>query len=110
MDQLIFASFSHTYVWYEVGMLKVPARLYTSCDRRKRERNLAEAKSVISKQTRGVKQQGVPALERFNTTKYTVESENAVPEVPPIKIKLPTTLSFEEPINSKYKRWLELKP
>ena len=24
MDQLIFASFSHTYYWYEVGMLKVP--------------------------------------------------------------------------------------
>ena len=25
MDQLIFASFSHTPYWYEVGMLKVPA-------------------------------------------------------------------------------------
>ena len=25
MDQLIFASFSHTHYWYEVGMLKVPA-------------------------------------------------------------------------------------
>ena len=25
MDQLIFASLSHTYYWYEVGMLKVPA-------------------------------------------------------------------------------------
>ena len=24
MDQLIFASFSHTHYWYEVGMLKVP--------------------------------------------------------------------------------------
>ena len=25
MDQLIFASLSHTYYWYEMGMLKVPA-------------------------------------------------------------------------------------
>ena len=25
MDQLIFASLSHTHDWYEVGMLKVPA-------------------------------------------------------------------------------------
>ena len=25
MDQLIFASLSHTQYWYEVGMLKVPA-------------------------------------------------------------------------------------
>ena len=25
MDQLIFASLSHTHHWYEVGMLKVPA-------------------------------------------------------------------------------------
>ena len=25
MDQLIFASLSHTHYWYEVGMLKVPA-------------------------------------------------------------------------------------
>ena len=25
MDQLIFASFSHTHYWYEVGMLKAPA-------------------------------------------------------------------------------------
>ena len=25
MDQLIFASFSHTHYWHEVGMLKVPA-------------------------------------------------------------------------------------
>ena len=24
MDQLIFASLSHTHYWYEVGMLKVP--------------------------------------------------------------------------------------
>ena len=26
MDQLICASLSHTYYWYEVGMLKVPAK------------------------------------------------------------------------------------
>ena len=26
MDQLIFASLSHTYCWHEVGMLKVPAK------------------------------------------------------------------------------------
>ena len=25
MDQLIFASLSHTHYWYEVGMLKVPS-------------------------------------------------------------------------------------
>ena len=24
MDQLIFASLSHTHYWYEVGMLKIP--------------------------------------------------------------------------------------
>ena len=29
MDQLIFASLSHTRYWYEVGMLKVPAVQYT---------------------------------------------------------------------------------
>ena len=28
MDQLIFASLSHTHYWYEVGMLKVPAVQY----------------------------------------------------------------------------------
>ena len=28
MDQLIFASLSHTHYWYEVGMLKVPAYDY----------------------------------------------------------------------------------
>ena len=28
MDQLIFASLSHTHYWYEVGMLKVPAIFY----------------------------------------------------------------------------------
>ena len=28
MDQLIFASLSHTHYWYEVGMLKVPAGYY----------------------------------------------------------------------------------
>ena len=27
MDQLIFASLSHTHYWYDVGMLKVPAVL-----------------------------------------------------------------------------------
>ena len=27
MDQLIFASLSHTHYWYEVGMLKVPYTL-----------------------------------------------------------------------------------
>ena len=32
MDQLIFASLSHTHYWYEVGMLKVPAVYrYTVC-------------------------------------------------------------------------------
>ena len=28
MDQLIFASLSHTHYWYDVGMLKVPAVIY----------------------------------------------------------------------------------
>ena len=28
MDQLIFASLSHTHYWHEVGMLKVPAIIY----------------------------------------------------------------------------------
>ena len=26
MDQLIYASFSYTHCWYEVGMLKVPTK------------------------------------------------------------------------------------
>ena len=30
MDQVIFASLSHTHYWYEVGMLKVPARNHVS--------------------------------------------------------------------------------
>ena len=30
MDQLIFASLSHTYYWYEVGMLKVPYYVWLS--------------------------------------------------------------------------------
>ena len=30
MDQLIFASLSHTHYWYEVGMLKVPAYILRS--------------------------------------------------------------------------------
>ena len=29
MDQLIFASLSHTHYWYEIGMLKVPACLHS---------------------------------------------------------------------------------
>ena len=28
MDQIIFASLSHTHYWHEVGMLKVPAIIY----------------------------------------------------------------------------------
>ena len=31
MDQLIFASLSHTHYWYEVGMLKVPAMYVYVC-------------------------------------------------------------------------------
>ena len=31
MDQLIFASLSHTHYWYEVGMLKVPAVYILQC-------------------------------------------------------------------------------
>ena len=31
MDQLIFASLSHTHYWYEVGMLKVPAVELSGC-------------------------------------------------------------------------------
>ena len=27
MDQIIYTSLSHTHYWYEVGMLKVPARV-----------------------------------------------------------------------------------
>ena len=30
MDQLIFASLSHTHYWYELSMLKVPARHFKS--------------------------------------------------------------------------------
>ena len=33
MDQLIFASLSHTHYWYEVGMLKVPAVCVHTCRR-----------------------------------------------------------------------------
>ena len=31
MDQLIFASLSHTHYWYEVGMLKVPFNILIEC-------------------------------------------------------------------------------
>ena len=34
MDQLIFASLSHTHYWYEVGMLKVPKKKKTFGARR----------------------------------------------------------------------------
>ena len=42
MDQLMFASLSHTHYWYEVGMLKVPAmykstRLFVARARRTRQ-------------------------------------------------------------------------
>ena len=30
MDQLIYASLSHTHYWYEVGMLKVPASSFVT--------------------------------------------------------------------------------
>ena len=33
VDQLIFASLSHTHYWYEVGMLKVPAVVVEECPR-----------------------------------------------------------------------------
>ena len=36
MDQLIFASLSHTHYWYEVGMLKVPA---VQCEEYKNNNN-----------------------------------------------------------------------
>ena len=32
MNQLIFASLSHTHYWYEVGMLKEPASVYVTID------------------------------------------------------------------------------
>ena len=31
MDQLVFAPLSHTYFWYEVAMLKVPADIESQC-------------------------------------------------------------------------------
>ena len=39
MDQLIFASLSHTHYWYEVGMLKVPACVFL----RRRGRNVSRS-------------------------------------------------------------------
>ena len=39
MDQLICAYLSHTHYWYEVGMLKVPARHCTVLYRRKERKN-----------------------------------------------------------------------
>ena len=79
----------------------------TLWSRRKSKRNLV---GVISKQTREIKQQGVPALERVNNTIYTASiGEKVLPVVPPTKIKLSTTLNFAKPINSEYKEWFELK-
>ena len=64
--------------------------------RGKSKNNLAGA---ISNQTREVKQQGVPALERANNTVRTLGLENAVlPAAFPIEIKV---LNFEKPINSE---------
>ena len=35
MDQLVFASLSHTHYWYEVGMLKVPSSVSRNLSRRR---------------------------------------------------------------------------
>ena len=43
MDQLIFASLSHTHYWYEMGMLKVPAVSSSG----KRKKSVKEEDSTI---------------------------------------------------------------
>ena len=78
--------------------------------RRKRERDLAGVKSLISKQIGVVKKLGVSALERADSTTYTVGLEKAIiPVVIPIEIKASTTLNFAELTNSEYNEWLELE-
>ena len=39
MNQIIFASLSHTHYWYEVGMLKVPAVMKTKENKNDSKRN-----------------------------------------------------------------------
>ena len=67
MDQLIFASLSHTHYWYEVGMLKVPASICSvvyltltdplriqpwSQDRRNQTKSNRKKRSEISRESR----------------------------------------------------------
>ena len=40
MDQLICASLSHTHCWYKGGMLKVPAKYYCGCEKRRDAQNV----------------------------------------------------------------------
>ena len=42
MDQLIFASLSHTHYWYEVGMLKVPAVIGNARSESQRKGSLSD--------------------------------------------------------------------
>ena len=59
MDQLIFASLSHTHYWYEVGMLKVPAVLQTGESRKfKRKDSQRPSSRLVAVNTRD--------LERFH--------------------------------------------
>ena len=47
MDQLIFASLSHTHYWYEVGMLKVPASVVIKPYSKLKPKNRKPKKSEV---------------------------------------------------------------
>ena len=44
MDQLIFASLSHTHYWYEVGVLKVPA---VGCGKKKAHKKMVHGDTTV---------------------------------------------------------------
>ena len=75
MDQLIFASLSHTHYWYEVGMLKVPAvniqyniyiNIYIQTQKRWVQEGVLFFLSFVAQKTQQQKQ---GKLQLVNTTK-----------------------------------------
>ena len=68
--------------------------------RRKSKDNLAEAKSLNSRESRSENQLAMSTLETVSNYIYTVGLEKAVLPVPPTKIKVP--IVFTESINSEY--------
>ena len=72
---------------------------------RKSKENLAEAKSLNSRESRSENPLAMSTLETVSNYIYTVGLEKIVLPVPPTKINVPTT--FTEAMNSEYsEEWL----